>query len=418
MPLTVTSIRATRIDLFSERVRRNPYPAYEEVRRAGPAVYDWRTRTWYVGRYRDVQHVLREHESFSNERTGVESTLLGADGALHERSRSIVQPAFSLERIASLKEPLRSLSGELSADVVAREACDLVEDFAMLVPMTGIAWMLGMDTTRVRDLRRWSAAIIRSTSERRATRKTGAGPADFRRYLVGLVGKIDSRLRPSTSRASTDLEECRAFLVEHFDQARLKRTGGWLTDALAEQRGNDGLTTEELMDIAFLLIVAGTETTTDLIVNSALFLACNPDVQDEVRGNPELLNAFLEEVLRFDSPVQRRPRIAARRVTIGSVEIPAGARIEVLLGSANRDPEKFADADRFRLDRRPNRHLTFGVGRHFCLGAELARIEAHAALEALAQRCPKMTLACSIGQLEYPTNLRRRGPLRLPIKFG
>ena len=137
-----------------------------------------------------------------------------------------------------------------------------------------------------------------------------------------------------------------------------------------------------------------------------------------IRKNPQLLVPFIEEVLRYDSPVQRRPRITTCPTKIGNVDIPVGSQIEALIGSANRDMDKFPDADQFRFDREPNRHLTFGAGTHFCLGFELARLEAFVALDTLVRQLPIMTLAQSTEDLEYPDNLSRRGPRKLHIKFG
>ncbi|OGT65437.1 MAG: hypothetical protein A2993_04150 [Gammaproteobacteria bacterium RIFCSPLOWO2_01_FULL_47_190] len=407
------------IDLNSGEVRKNPYPAYGELRHTASAVYDAHRNMWYVGRYNDVFEVLRNSKNFSNEYSGVEFTLLGADGAKHTRSRNMVQSAFTSERIASLDNALRSLTDKLVAPIADRGECELIGEFAALIPTSGIAWMLGIDDTRLSDLRRWSAAILKSTGARRKTRKNQTRPGLLHRWSKALLESADTRRKKIKNHTDTtsDIAECRAYFIDHFNQAKQKPNGGWLTDSLIKNSESDSLTTEEMLDIGFLLIVAGTETTTNLIGNAALFLARNPRIQDQIRENPQLLKPFIEEVLRFDSPVQQRPRIATSPTKVGNVDIPSGARIEVLIGSANRDLEKFPDADQFRLDRESNRHLTFGAGPHFCLGAELARLEAFAALYALTTHLPKMTLASPLGEIDYPDNLRRRGPRQLHIKF-
>ena len=408
-----------KINLITEEVRQNPYPAYDEVRRAGSAVYDPHRNLWYVGRYDDVFEVLRNNECFSNKITGVESTLLGADGTLHARARNIVRPAFTADRVAALDGAIRSFVEKLAARIAERDECELIEDFAVLIPTTGIAWMLGIDDTRPGDLRRWSAAILESTGARRLA-KNRTRPGNLRRWSAAILESIGVRrlIKKNYPDTMSTIAECKAFLIDHFNRAMQKPSGGWVIDLLINNSDSDRLTTDELLDIGFLMIVAGTETTTDLIGNAVLLLASNPRIQDHIRNNPQLLAPFIEEVLRFDSPVQRRPRITSRPAKIGNVDIPAGARIEALIGSANRDPEKFPDADQFHFDREPNRHITFGAGPHFCLGAQLARLEAFAALDVLIRELPKITLACPGEDLTYPDNLSRRGPQQLHIKFG
>lgn len=407
------------IDLNSGEVRQNPYPAYDEVRRAGHAVYDpWRN-LWSVGRYDDVFEVLRNNEIFSNKVTGVESTLGGADGTSHTRSRNIVRAAFSAERIAALDGAIRSLAEKLASRIAGRETCEFMGEYAVLIPTTVIAWMLGLDDTRPGDLYRWSAVIIESAGARRHVKKY-TRLHGLRSWLEAIfvstgAGRFIHKKHTDTMK---EVAECEACLIDHFNRARKKSNGGWIMDLHINGSDGDRLSMKELLDISFLMITAGTETTTDLIGNAALLLASNPQIQDYLRDNPELVEPFIEEVLRYDSPVQRRPRVAKHPVTIGDVDIPEGAQIEALIGSANRDPEKFPEADQFRLDRNPNRHITFGAGPHFCLGAQLARLEATAALDVLIRKLPKMTLACTVEDLTYPEMLTMRGPQQLPIKFG
>jgi cytochrome P450 len=407
------------INLTSEEVRRNPYPAYDEVRRAGHAVYDPQRNLWSVGRYDDVFEVLRNNETFSNKVTGVESTLGGADGKVHTHARNIVRAAFSAERIAALDKAIRSLAEKLAKRIEGKDKCEFMGDFAVLIPTTVIAWMLGIDDTRPGDLYRWSTAIIASAGARRHAKKS-TRPGALRRWLEAVIARTGTGwlINKKHTDIMNEVAECEAFLMDHFNRAIQNPGGGWLIDLLVNDSDSDRLSMKELIDISFLMITAGTETTTDLIGNAGLLLATNPQIQDHIRANPQLLESFIEEVLRFDSPVQRRPRIAKRHVKIGDIEIPEGSQIEALIGSANRDPEKFPDADQFRFDRDPNRHITFGAGPHFCLGAQLARLEANAALEVLIRKLPKMTLACPVEDLIYPEMLTMRGPQQLPIKFG
>lgn len=406
------------INLTSDEVRRNPYPAYDEVRKAGHAVYDPQRNLWSIGRYDDVFEVLRNNEIFSNKVTGVESTLGGADGTSHTRTRNIVRAAFSPERIAALDGAIRSLAEKLASRIAGRETCEFMGEYAVLIPTTVIAWMLGMDDSRPEDLYRWSAAIIASAGARRNTKKYSRQHGLYGRLIAILASTTGRLIHKKNAGAMKDIAECEAFLIDHFNRAMKRPNGGWIMELHINDNDGDSLSLEELLDISFLMITAGTETTTDLIGNAALLLASNPQIQDYLRANPELVGPFIEEVLRYDSPVQRRPRVAKHLVKIGDVDIPEGAQIEALIGSANRDPEKFADADQFRLDRNPNRHITFGAGPHFCLGAQLARLEATAALNVLIRKLPKLRLACPMEDLTYPEMLTMRGPQQLPIEFG
>ena len=399
------------IDMNSEEVRQNPYTAYDEVRRAGSAVYDSKRSMWYAGRYNDVSEILRNHKCFSNRETGFESTLHGADGALHTHTRNIVQPAFTAERVCELGTAIRSLVDELVACIAEQDECELIEDLAARIPAAVVAWLLGIDDTRREDIRRWSSAIVRGGTTRRKVKNyhwpMTILPGSFRRL-------IDKKHTDTVS----EIAECESFLIDHFNRASQQPNGSWLTDLLVSHRNSGQLTTEELLDIGLLLIVAGNETTTDLIGNATLLLANDLHIQEYIRNKPHLVEPFIEEVLRYDSPVQRRLRIATRPVKIGDVTITTGSRVEVLIGSANRDPDIFPDANQFRFDRQPNRHLAFGAGSHFCLGAQFARLESCAALGAMIRKLPTLTLARPGENIEYPDAFSLRGPRQLYIKFG
>lgn len=399
------------INLNSEEVRQNPFPAYEEVRRTGAAVYDSKRNIWYVGRYDDVSGILRNHECFSNRETGFEPTLHGADGTFHIRVKNIVQPAFTAERVAEMGAAIRSLVNDLITQIAERDHCELIAELASKVPAAVVAWLMGIDESRVDDIRRWSSAIVRGGTSRRKQKNQRQPMAILHNAYRRFTGR-------KLSDTANDIAECEAFLLDFFNEVSKKPNDGWLTELLVSHHNNGQLTTEELLDIGLLLIVAGNETTTDLIGNATLLLANNPHIQEYTRHNPHLLETFIEEVLRYDSPVQRRLRIATRPVRIGEVDIPVGSRVEVLIGSANRDPEKFPNADQFRFDRQPNRHLAFGAGSHFCLGAQFARLEAFTALDVMIRKLPLISLVRPGESIEYPEAFSLRGPRKLHIKFG
>ena len=378
------------VNLFTDEIRQNPYPAYEELRRSSPVAHDSRRGVWFVSRYDDVRRVLTDPATFSNKNTSAETTLLGADLEAHRRVRDVVKRAFTAARIKALDESIRSLADDLVARAVACGACDVVEEIALPLPLTIVAWMLGIGTTRLPDLRRWSKAIL----------------------LYGTRGHSGRETE------HPDVAECRGFLADHMERAQREPGGGWVTDLLVAQVSPDCLTLAETVDIGFLLVVAGTETTTNLIGNAAMLLADDRQRQARLRSDLQSIGPFVEEVLRFDCPVQRRSRLATQPVEIAGTLIPENSRVEILIGSANRDQEKFADADKFDLDRRPNDHLAFGAGPHFCLGAHLARLETIAVLSAMLQRSADISRTTPHESVPYAASFSVRGPQRMLLTFG
>jgi pimeloyl-[acyl-carrier protein] synthase len=378
-------------ELFSEEVRQNPYPAYDELRRAASIPYSRQRKAWLIARYDDVAEVLSDQRRFSTKGTSAETTLLGADLADHARVRGIVKGAFSSTRLSNLGDAVRKLVDDLLDPVVARGKCELIADLAAPLPLTVVAWMLGIDIARRDDLRRWSAAILREGKKRPP--------------------------QPGRGEIPDEVSQCRSFLADHFRRAESEPTGGWVTDWLAGCGGNERLTLAEMIDIGFLLIVAGTETTTNLIGNATLALTNGSQWQGRILAEPALIDPFIEEVLRYESPVQRRSRVAVSDTRIGDTNIPAGSRLEIFIGAANRDPKQFPNADQFIVGRKPNHHLAFGVGSHFCLGAQLARMEASAALQALSRRLPELALARPHERIDFGESFSVRGPRLLDLTF-
>jgi cytochrome P450 len=386
----VVRSRAAGVNFFTDEIRQNPYPAYEELRRSAPVSRDSRTGVWFVSRYDDVRRVLTDPATFSNRNTSAEVTLLGADLQAHGRVRDVVKRAFTAARIKGLDESIRSLANDLVTRAAARGTCEIVAEIASPLPLTIVAWMLGIGTTRLPDLRRWSKAIL----------------------LYGTRGHSGRETE------HPDVAECRRFLADHMERAKGEPGGGWVTDLLVAQVSTHCLTLAETVDIGFLLVVAGTETTTNLIGNAAMLLADDRQLQARLRSDLQSIGPFVEEVLRFESPVQRRPRFATRPVEIAGTLIPENSRVEVLIGSANRDREKFADADKFNLDRRPNDHVAFGAGPHFCLGAYLARLETIAVLSAMLQQSAYISRTTLRESAPYAASFSVRGPQRMLLTFG
>jgi pimeloyl-[acyl-carrier protein] synthase len=379
------------IDLSSPETRQDPYAAYARLRRDCPVYHNAARKVWTVSRYADIARALRDTEAFSSRAASFETVLAGADGHAHARVRRIVGRAFTTARVKELTGLVRSLAGDFVERIAARRECELIGDLALPLPLSVIAAMLSIDRGRFDDLGRWSAAIMRS-----------GNPSLSKSDLVA---------------CKSLMQECKTFVDHHITQLASSPGDQYRAPFLTGSADKEELTFDEQVEVGMLLIVAGMETTVRLIGNSVLVLLQDPAWQDRLRSDLRLIPPFVEEVLRWESPVQRSLRVTSHPVEIAGERIPHGAMVELLIGSANRDPSKFADAHQFRIEREPNEHIAFGLGRHLCLGAQLARLEAAIALEALLQRFPEM-VRCKPGEpIEFESTPALRGPARLNLIF-
>jgi cytochrome P450 len=377
------------IDLHSAEFHRSPYPVYDSLRRNGPVYYDRAGDSWVVSRYADVLAVIRDIASFSSGNATFESTLSGADAPSHIRMRRIAGQLFTNARVAALTDRIRTIVNSRVDAIAASGTSNLVDDLAYPLPMLVVAWIIEAEHVPLDDLRRWSAAMV----------VTGGG-----------IGITDQHQRA----AAETLREFSAFIRDHMARKLRGHDGGPLAPLLS---GDDRLSLDELVDLGMLLVVAGSETSARLIGSSAVLLAREPQHQVALRANPERIVSFVEEVLRYESPVQSVLRLATQATAIGGVDVPKGSRIQLLIGSANRDPEKFPDPDCFQIDRTPNDHVAFGFGPHFCLGARLARLEAKVLLEVMLERLDAVAVAPSQDAVVLGPSFILRGPSRLNLVF-
>jgi cytochrome P450 len=379
-------------DPFSPVWRDDPYPKYRELRDHAPVHWSPEARVFCVSRYDDVMEVLRGHDLFSSrammtqlmlggekkppvtlrsllfaarllltarvnpfQLPGVPS-LIASDGERHTLLRAIVNRGFTPRQIADWETRAREIVAACVAKLRSGDF-DVVQDLAIPLPVTVIAEMLGIEPERRQDFKRWSDTVIDNA--------TGAGRAD-----------------PFGPAVLDAFAEMTAYVVRI---ARRRRTepADDLISQLVSIGGGDGLSPIELVQFVTLLLVAGNETTTNLIGNAVSALLDHPDQLAHVAADPGLVPGLVEETLRFDSPVQLVFREALADAEIAGVRIPAGSTVVPLLGSANRDERRFPDPDRFDVKRNPQGHVGFGFGKHFCLGASLARLEGKVALEAL-----------------------------------
>jgi cytochrome P450 PksS len=397
-----------KVDIWSSEFKADPYPFYARLRAHSP-VYpvtlpDKQT-AWLVTRYDDVAMVLRDErfgkdilrlltpEQLANQPwmpamfKPLARNMLDVDPPDHTRLRALVQQAFSPRVVESMRPRIESLANEL-VDRFGRRRVDLIHDYALPIPTTIIAEMLGVDARDRHKFHRWSSAILSSTSSRHGIFWALPNGWLFLRYLRKLVQ--DRRSHPRDD----------------------------LVTALVEaHEAGDRLADDELMSMIFLLIIAGHETTVNLIGNGMLALMEHPDQLERLRGEPTLIKSAVEELLRFTSPVETATeRYAREDVTVAGVTIPKGSMVLAAIASANRDETRFENPDTLDIAREPNKHLAFGLGIHFCLGASLARLEGQIAINTLLSRVGDLQLAVKPDALRWRPGLVLRGLKALPVK--
>lgn len=393
----------TRFDPASREFHTDPYPFYHRLRAEDP-VHRTPEGYWVVTRYPDVMTVMRD-QRFGREDFGpaisavygddserVPRPMVFRDPPAHTRLRSLVSKAFTSRVVEGLKPRIREIV-ERRLDLVQKGgAMDLIADLAYPLPVTVICELLGAPAEDADTMRQWTADITRSLdalglqSDREIVKRGRAA-----RHLLG--------------------EYFRGLLPER----RLNPRADLLSQLLAAEELGDRLSEDELIATCVLIFIAGHETTVNLIGNGMLALLRHPEQLLRLQSDPSLIDGAVEELLRYDSPVQRTARIATEDVEIGGKVIPRHALVVAAIGAANRDPAQFAEPDRFDITRPDNHHLAFGFGIHFCLGAPLARVEAQIAIEALLRRMPRLSLAIDTPQWRQSSTLR--GLTSLPVRF-
>lgn len=334
------------------------------MRQTAPVNYVAEYDAWHVFRYADVQHVLQDHETYSSnlssrmgaEASGlIQSSIINLDPPRHRLLRSLVTKAFTPKAVAALAPRIQTLTDQLLDAVAETGRMDVIGDLACPLPVIVIAEMLGIPAEDRERFKYWSDVIV--------------GAESHRQPVAGLRAEMGD------------------YFLRVVEQRRQEPGDDLISGLLAAEVDGEKLSLRELLGFCALLLVAGNETTTNLIGNAVYCFAEQADTFPRLIENPQLLPGAIEEVLRYRSPVQVLPhRIAQVDTSLGSQEIRAGQQVMVWLGSANRDETVFPDAGRFIVDRAPNPHLAFGAGIHFCLGSTLARLEARTALSSLLTR--------------------------------
>jgi cytochrome P450 len=388
------------LDLFSDDMRRNPYPAYAQMRNASPVFCLPPFRLWMIFDYDGVKRVLVDHDTFSSNLSHAPGAgnpgewFIFFDPPRHTKLRAIISKAFTPRVVANLEPRIRELSRQLLDQVIDRGEMDVAGDFAVPLPMAVIAQMLGVPADDWPRYKRWSDVILKLAN---TFSKDDETTATFDEY-----GRVTA--------------EMRAFLPALIEQKRAARQDDLLTRLVEAEVDGERLTQEEVLGFVQLLLVGGQETTANLINNAVVCFMEHPDQLAKLREEPDLLPSAIEEVLRYRSPVQWMPRATRRDVEVHGQVIPGGKLVLPMIGSANRDPKQFRDAERFDITRDPNPHIAFGHGIHSCLGAPLARLEARIALADFLERVDRFEPA-SDEPWDPRKALHVHGPSRLPIRF-
>ncbi len=358
-------------DLSSDTVRANPYATYERLRRKDPVHYSRLAGGWVLTRYEDAQAVLLDHHRFSNMQGrsdyGQDASLLDLDPPDHTRLRSLVAKAFTPRTVAEQAARVQQIVDELLAGAADRECFDLIEVLAFPLPVIVIAEMIGVPTEDLEQFKEWSNAIVLSLEPARSDEQV-------RRFR----------------RASEELYE---YFEGIIAQRREEPKDDLISALLAAEDEGDKLSHLELLATLELLLVAGNETTRNLIGNGMLALLRNPQEMERLGEDPALLDTAIDELLRYDSPVQLDGRHLLEDVEIGGKRLRAGEQVVAAVGAANRDPAAFSSPERLDIGRREKSHISFGRGIHFCLGAPLAQLEARIAFAAVLERFSSIRLA-------------------------
>jgi len=388
--------------------RVNPYPTYRRLHEKDPFHLSRALNSWVLTRHADVSAVLRdprfasggrkvprfkkmmEQRIAAGELTREEAegqSMLGLDAPDHTRLRSLVSKAFTPRAVEALRPRVEQLVDEMVERAAAKGTFDVIREIAYPLPVIIIAEMLGIPPEDRDQFKRWSDEMALS---------------------VGMANEREQRRARDAQRAFRD------YLIPILQERRREPREDLISALVAAEEAGDKLSLQEVNSTIGLILVAGNETTTNLIGNGLLALMQHREQFERLRAQPETIATAVEELLRYDSPVQGTSRNVLEDTEFNGHAIKAGQQLLLMIGAANRDPEQYKDPDTLDIGRADNKHLSFGNGMHYCLGAPLARIEGPAAINALVQRFPKIRLATE--KLDWGDNIVLRGLRSLPVR--
>jgi len=399
-------------DLYSSEFKADPFPTYTHMRTAIPVCQHPDSNgndMWFITRAEEIETVLRDHKTFvknwRNTRTAAEAAeldelpetakllehhMLNMDGGDHIRVRSLVNKAFTPRMVNQMRDRVQSVADELIANFIDSGQTDLITAYAFPLPIVVIMEMLGIPVADRDKFRIWSHVFIAPAS---VTEKEGL---DANALLMDFI----------------------EYLRLLFAERRKAPKHDLISALIAAEEEGDKLTESELYGMVILLIVAGHETTTNLIGNGTLAFIQHPEQLALLQTDPRLIESAVEEIIRYCGPVDRATiRFVAQDTELAGQRLQRGDVVSVVVNSANRDRTKFDDADTFDIRRTDNKHLGFGYGVHYCLGAQLARMEGDIALSTLFARLPNLRLAVPVEDLVWDTVPITRGMKQMPVQW-
>ena len=384
--------------LFGPKMLADPYPLYARLRSTDPVSWADQFGGWVLTRYADVTAVLRSPDASSDraaavrQRVGPEfqgmfelrsHMMLNADPPRHTRLRMLVNKAFTPKTVEELAPFIRAFVDKALDAAAARGRMELMADLAFPLPATVIAEMLGVPAEDRDRFKQWSDDT------------------------TAAAGNLPSNLSPEVLRKSVEgIRALQAYFRDIIARRRAEPRDDLISGLIKAQEEGDRLSDQELLANCVLLLNAGHETTTNLIGNGTYALLRHCDQRKRLHDDPSLIPTAVEELLRYDSPVQFTHRILTADVELGGKTLRAGQVVLLLLAAANRDPEQFPDPDKLDVGRQNNKHVAFGLGSHFCLGAPLARLEGRFVFEALLRRAPNLRLDGPAPRYRQNFNLR------------
>jgi cytochrome P450 len=396
------------VDVTSATFKANPFPFYAQLRAEAPVfpVTLMKQRAWLITRYDDVLNVLKD-ERFAKDRRNamtpeqlkklpwvpsmfkpLEQNMLDLDSPDHTRLRALVHKAFTPRMVEQMRDQIQHLANQLLDAAEPKGRMDLIADFALPLPLTVIGQILGVPAKDNPKFHRWSKTLISGGTNRN---------------LIVLIPNIMAFMR---------------YLRKLIKERRAYPKDDLITALVQAKDGSDQLSEDEILAMILLLLIAGHETTVNLIGSGTLALLEHPDQFVKLNDEPEHIKTAIEELLRFVCPVEMATeRYAREDITIEGTTIPRGELVMAVIGSANRDAKFFDNPDSLDITRKNNKHLAFGHGVHFCLGAPLARLEGQIAINTLIQRMPNLRLNIAPDQIRWRGTFVLRGLESLPVSF-
>jgi cytochrome P450 len=400
----------SRVDITDATFKADPFSFYKQVREGSGVCRAKPTRLgepWLVTRYKDVSALLRDNRLTKNPANALSpaqlakmripkmfaplmKNMLSQDDPHHARLKKLVQSAFTPKRVEQLVANTSTISEGLLDSIGARGTFDLIEDYALPLPVIVISELLGVPKNDRVRFAHWSRILIRNSTVPWKMILSLPQIILFMRYLRRLV-----------------------------DMKRAEPDDALVSALVAAETDGERLSPDELLGMIAILLTAGHETTTNLIGNGTLTLLQNPAAVSRLKAEPDIIDTAIEELLRHSGPVETASeRYTMQEIEIAGTVIPRGSLVFGVIAAANRDPEQFSQPDALDLSRQPNRHLTFGEGGHYCVGAALARMEGRIAFTHLFDRFPALELAVSPAKLKWRSGIILRGLDQLPLRTG